>query len=491
MSETTEKKTRNRGKQQDTTVDAERWELLASEYDTQKNPRELNSYGPHSNKKVWWTCQMMHSYEAVIGNRYGGSKCPYCCGRKVDETNCILATHPEVAKQWHPTKNTVPVTSVIAGSNKAYWWMCAANHEWQVSANVRCKKNSGCPGCNGKTTANGNTLKDKFPHIAAEFHPTKNSITPDKLTPVSDKMVWWICPKNETHDYEAKVGNRTKRDTGCPYCTGKKTCTDNSFLSRYPEIASEWHPTRNAKGPDAYTFGSGCSVWWQCTAGHEWESSMNNRVKGHGCPYCSGRMATNERNLAIVFPDLVKEWHPTKNAMPPTAYTPAAHAKVWWKCSKNPTHEWEALICNRTCGLKVNCPKCCLSKLELETDRVLTRLNVAFVAQKIFKDLPQYRYDFFVPEWNTLIECDGIQHFDDTSKFYTARTRGACNLDEQRQIDREKSKFAIDNGYSIVRIAYTELETIESILREFSEKERLPAVYAYPPHLYSSEGCGL
>jgi hypothetical protein len=28
-------------------------------------------------------------------------------------------------------------------------------------------------------------------------------------------------------------------------------------------------------------------VWWQCSIGHEWEATVNNRSsKGSGCPYC-------------------------------------------------------------------------------------------------------------------------------------------------------------------------------------------------------------
>ena len=56
-----------------------------------------------------------------------------------------------------------------------------------------------------------------------------------------------------------------------------------------PELAAEWHPTKNgALTPSDVTPGSGKKVWWICQNGHEWETYIYNRKKGHGCPYCAG-----------------------------------------------------------------------------------------------------------------------------------------------------------------------------------------------------------
>ena len=56
-------------------------------------------------------------------------------------------------------------------------------------------------------------------------------------------------------------------------------------------------------------------VWWQCEKGHEWEATIANRagMNKTGCPYCSGRNATTENNLAVLFPDLLAEWDYEKN----------------------------------------------------------------------------------------------------------------------------------------------------------------------------------
>ena len=70
------------------------------------------------------------------------------------------------------------------------------------------------------------------------------------------------------------------------------------FLSSYPELVKEWHPTKNGDlTPEDFTYGSGKKVWWLCPKGHEWETKINKRTrkdKPTGCPNCSGKKKTGE-----------------------------------------------------------------------------------------------------------------------------------------------------------------------------------------------------
>ena len=46
----------------------------------------------------------------------------------------LAETHPEVAKQWHPTKNEdLTPFNVTSGSSKKVWWKCdkGDDHEWE------------------------------------------------------------------------------------------------------------------------------------------------------------------------------------------------------------------------------------------------------------------------------------------------------------------------------------------------------------------------
>jgi len=123
-----------------------------------------------------------------------------------------------------------------------------------------------------------------------------------------------------------------------------------------PELAKQWHHTKNGNlTPRDVAQFSHRKVWWRCNKGHEWQAPPRDRSRGNGCPYCSGRYAYGDNCLAILNPDLSKEWHPTKNGdLTPRNVLLGSHNKVWWKCDKG--HEWEATISDRSSGK--GCPEC-------------------------------------------------------------------------------------------------------------------------------------
>jgi hypothetical protein len=130
----------------------------------------------------------------------------------------------------------------------------------------------------------------------------------------------------------------------------------NSFLSQHYELSKQWHPTKNLSiTPDMVKPSSHKKIWWMCEQGHEWQATIGSRARGNGCPYCSGRLASPDNNLQVLFPKRAEQWHPTKNGnLTPNDVTASSNKKVWWQCEKG--HEWEAAINNRARG--DNCPYC-------------------------------------------------------------------------------------------------------------------------------------
>ena len=54
----------------------------------------------------------------------------------------LAETHPEVGKQWHPTKNgDLSSFDLTKGSVKRVWWKCnkGNDHEWISTINNRTK----------------------------------------------------------------------------------------------------------------------------------------------------------------------------------------------------------------------------------------------------------------------------------------------------------------------------------------------------------------
>ncbi len=66
------------------------------------------------------------------------------------------------------------------------------------------------------------SLKNLYPKIAEEWHPTKNGdLKPENFTRSSHTKVWWICPKEEDHEWKAEVKARYK-GSGCPFCARRR-----------------------------------------------------------------------------------------------------------------------------------------------------------------------------------------------------------------------------------------------------------------------------
>jgi hypothetical protein len=148
--------------------------------------------------------------------------------------------------------------------------------------------------------------------IAKQWHQTKNgSLTASDVTPASGKKAWWRCPSNQEHEWKATIGNRTK-GSGCPVCAGqnrletqRKTllAKRGSLAEKNPEIAKQWHPTKNGKlSPHDVTSGSAEKVWWKCKkCDYPWQASIAPRTsRGVGCPACWKRNRGEIRRRANV-----------------------------------------------------------------------------------------------------------------------------------------------------------------------------------------------
>ena len=144
--------------------------------------------------------------------------------------------------------------------------------------------------------------------------PGNAPLTPATVSYGSRRKVWWQC--DHGHRWQAAVYTRTGGASGCPYCAGKRPWPGfNDLASQYPDLAAQWHPTRNGDlTPDQVLCGSNRRVWWQCPQGHQWSAIVKSRTEGAGCPYCASRQVSAGFNdLAARFPHLAQEWHPEKN----------------------------------------------------------------------------------------------------------------------------------------------------------------------------------
>jgi len=174
--------------------------------------------------EAWWQCKNnpKHTWQASIKNRTNNnSGCPYCSGLYASTDNNLLLANPELCEEWDYKKNDKLPEEYTPGSGESVWWICKkCNNNWNAIISSRSVGN-GCPYCAGKIATLDNCLATKRPDLIEEWHPILNGdLTPYDITYGSGTEVWWICDKG--HEWEAKIGNRTANNQGCPRCKSSK-----------------------------------------------------------------------------------------------------------------------------------------------------------------------------------------------------------------------------------------------------------------------------
>jgi len=323
------------------------------------------SYG--SGRRVWWKCPKGpdHEWRAAVHNRVRGARCPFCTNQRVSVTNSLATRRPELAAQWHPIRNgALTPARVLPGTKRKVWWICpqGPDHEWRASVGNRARR--GCPFCSGRRVSVTNNLARCHPHIAAQWHPTRNRPrTPDRVLAGTTAFAWWKCPHGPDHEWRTMIHSRTCRDQRCPFCAGQRVSQTNSLAARRPDLARQWHPTRNGRlAASDVTVGSKRMVWWRCSvsAEHVWRAYIKNRTakKPTGCPFCRGKKASTTNSLATRAPDIARQWHPTRNGkLTPHDVTYGSTLKVWWLCPVRRTHVWRVSVNSRT-SFRTGCPNC-------------------------------------------------------------------------------------------------------------------------------------
>lgn len=342
--------------------------ILYPELAVQLHPTK-NTFGSEitigSEKVAWWICQNNpdHVWQMKICNRVKAkqSSCTICLS--------LAVKRPDIASQWHPTKNNGNTPwEIAASSNKKVWWQCLKDksHVWQASPNARASsKTPSCPMCLGRKLSTSNCLQTLFPEVAAQWDYKRNyPLTPKDVTSGKRLDVFWTCEKGHSWNisihkrfHKLKSGTKIR---GCPVCANKIVVDENSLGYMFPDLASEWHP-KNKITSFEITPGSKKEVWWQCKKNkkHEWISPVQSRTrlnKGSKCPYCSGLKILKEDSLATLYPDLAKEYSP-KNRLNKDEIAPTYSRKVRWICSKDKTHVWEMPVNSRT-KRGMGCPEC-------------------------------------------------------------------------------------------------------------------------------------
>jgi very-short-patch-repair endonuclease len=164
-------------------------------------------------------------------------------------------------------------------------------------------------------------------------------------------------------------------------------------------------------------------------------------MSGHGCPSCSGnrKLSSDEfikSATKVHSKDYIYDYIDYKNM----------HSKVKIIC---PMHgEFNQLPLHHIKG--VGCPKCNQSKGEKLIEMYLNNNQINFIPQKKFDDCKHINhliFDFYLPDYNTCIEFNGIQHY-----FVVDIFGGKESLEINKKRDKIKEEYCKSKGIKLIVI---------------------------------------
>lgn len=256
--------------------------------------------------------------------------------------------------------------------------------------------------------------------------------------------------------YEVTANGFINERNRCGKCCGSY---ENSFAYHIEVELGEslekyWDFEKNTVNPYHISRGSHKKVWIKCQEKDyhgSYEISCDNFTKGVRCPYCSrtsGKVHPLDsfgykyKNLAkMIFTD------ERNKIIAESTYniSVGSNKKFYVKCTDCGSYSDKKYSINKLTSRGYSCKICSdgLSVPEKFLSNVLSQCGIYFITQlnKTTSNwCEKYRYDFYIPSLNMIIETHGEQHYKDTNR------RSARTLKEEQENDRLKRELALNNG---------------------------------------------
>ena len=285
-----------------------------------------------------------------------------------------------------------------------------------------------------------NIWKDEY-KLLSEYNGNTNKV---HVQHINCKNDYWVLPSK-------LVANSPENRRKCPFCYGGVKHTNEYVNKRLFEL---YH--------GEYVFLEeyvNSSIPIKCLhtkCNNTYMVTSNDILNGHrGCPFCAG----NQKKTTDIFKnevyDLVKDEYTILGE-----YI-TARDKISVKHNKCNT-VYDVTPDNFLRGCR--CPKCSKSKLENKTEEFLKNNNINYNTWKTYQDLVGVNnnllsYDFYLPDYNMLVECQGIQHEQPVNFF-----GGEEQFKIQKEHDKRKKEYSKSHNIELLEIWYYEYNNVEEIL---------------------------
>lgn len=344
--------------------------------------------------------------------------------------------------------------------------ICPKHGEWWVTPN-NFLRGSECPGCYGTPKY----TNEEFIEKARKVHGDKYDYSLVEYDG-NQKKVRIICP---IHGEFSQIAGSHLRGSGCPTCSGTRTKRGHGYPRKIDPIKKRDLFIQKSLETHTIKYDYSKVIFRKSTEkvciicpkhGEFWQTATYHS-NGGNCPKCVGGVRISKEE----FIKKANEVHKGKYDYSKVEYKNYS-TKVCIIC---PEHgEFWQTPNNHLYG--AGCPTCPQSQLEGELRQFLIRNNIAFEQEKGFEWLRYKKklfLDFYLPEYQVAIECQGLQHFVPVGLF-----GGEKYYEETMTRDRIKFELCEKHGIDLLYFSnasidypYPVIESYNTLLKVIYEHE--------------------
>jgi hypothetical protein len=338
-------------------------------------------------------------------------------------------------------KKIIRLNNYIDIHTKINWQCELCLYIWNTTwATVKKIKTPGCKSCHKKIKLTNDMVDKKLieqnlPIIRISNFKNADSHARWKCK-IEDCLYEWETSPN-------KILNKEK--TGCPKCAGSLKVTNedidnllkNRNIKRLSDFSKKEITTRK-------------KTMWQCRlekCKFIWGTSADSILnRNHGCPKCAGNAKLTNQ---IIDDLLINE---NRNIKRLDDYI-NARTKSRWQCMNEDCKFIWATTSDSVVNRGTGCPNCKLSRGEKIINEILIKNCIKFKNHyTIAANNRNYIVDFYLYDYNLIIEYNGIQHYLPVNFNNQAAEDVEKNLKKQKIRDRELRKHCKNNNINLLEI---------------------------------------
>lgn len=279
--------------------------------------------------------------------------------------------------------------------------------------------------------------KEEFVKKAQEIHKNKYDYSEveyiNALTPVKIK-----CPIHG--EFMQRPSSHINSNQGCPKCSHQSYKKDKeTFINQAKEIYGEKYAYEKVDYKNNKE-----KVIITCKEHGDFEVRPDNFLHGHGCLKCS--ILKKPQCLPWTteeFIEKAKQIYGNTFTYEKTVYK-NYETQVIITCKKH----GDFLVTPDNFLHNHSCPHCSISLMEQNLKLIFDEYNIKYEQQKQFEWLKyndKLKLDFYLPDYNIAIECQGLQHFKAIDYF-----GGEKEFELIKKRDLVKKELCEQNGIKIL-----------------------------------------